>query len=200
MPVAPTMAAVPISAYPDLAMRRPALVPQDLSCLQMAHAVNSMNHMLLCPPISTSVASMLTAPTTQRRWCLLADVCWTVKLFLFSLLYTDNVTKLLQLHFLLLWLFLLAASYSVKSKVDLHIQSGFVYYIDNSTYTSYKGIYRTKTSGGYTMRLISSGIGKLGIQGLAVDWIAGMMSTSFLLLLLLSIRNKPSVNNALLFS
>lgn len=85
MPAAPTMGAVPTSAYPDLAMRRPALVPQDLSCLQMAHAVNSMNHMQLCPPISTSEASMLTAPTTQRRWCLLADVCWMMcKVFIFQ--------------------------------------------------------------------------------------------------------------------
>lgn len=88
MPVAPTMGAVPTSAYPDLAMRRPVLVPQDLSCLQMAHAVNSMNHMQLCPPISTSEASMLTAPTTQRRWCLLVDVCWMMcKLFNFSVYY-----------------------------------------------------------------------------------------------------------------
>lgn len=88
---------------------------------------------------------------------------------------------LFYLYFL--WFFL-AASYSVKGMVDLHIQSGFVYYIDNSTSTSYKGIYRSKTSGGYTTRLISSGIGKLGIQGLAVDWIAGMISSSLLLPLL----------------
>lgn len=189
MPVAPTMGAVPTSAYPDLAMRRPALVPQDLSCLQMAHAVNSMNHMQLCPPISTSAASMLTAPTTQRRWCPLAHVCWMMcKVFIFqSTIY--YVTKLLQLHFLLLRFVLLAASYSVNGKMDLHIQSGFVYYTDNSTSTSYKGIYRTKTSGGYTMRLISTGIGRLGIQGLAVDWIAGMMSPILLLLLLWSFRN-----------
>ncbi|CAG12634.1 unnamed protein product [Tetraodon nigroviridis] len=65
------------------------------------------------------------------------------------------------------------SSYSVKGTMDLHIQSGFVYYIDNSTYSSYRGIYRTKTSGGFTTRVIGSGIGKLGIQGLAVDWITG---------------------------
>lgn len=75
----------------------------------------------------------------------------------------------------------LAASDSVKGMMDLHIQSGFVYYIDNSTFTSYNGIYRSKTSGGYTTRVISSGIGKLGIQGLAVDWIAGMISTGHML-------------------
>lgn len=68
--------------------------------------------------------------------------------------------------------------------VDLHIQSGFVYYVDNSTSNLYNGIYRTKTSGGYSTRLISSGIGKLGIQGLAVDWIAGMISPNLLLPLL----------------
>lgn len=38
------------------------------------------------------------------------------------------------------------------------------------------------------MRLISTGIGRLGIQGLAVDWIAGMMSPILLLLLLWSFR------------
>lgn len=69
--------------------------------------------------------------------------------------------------------------------VDLHIQSGFVYYVDNSTSNLYNGIYRTKTSGGYNTRLISSGIGKLGIQGLAVDWIAGISPN--LLLPLLSV-------------
>lgn len=84
------------------------------------------------------------------------------------------------LFYLFLWFFL-AASYSVKGTVDLHIQSGFVYYIDNSTSNLYKGIYRSKTSGGFTTRLISSGIGKLGIQGLAVDWIAGIISPSPLL-------------------
>lgn len=85
--------------------------------------------------------------------------------------------------------FFLAASDSVTGRVDLHIQSGYVYYIDNSTSDSYKGIYRSKTSGGYTMRLISSGIGKYGIQGLAVDWIAGMILSSLLLPLLSVILN-----------
>lgn len=39
------------------------------------------------------------------------------------------------------------------------------------------------------MRLISSGIGKYGIQGLAVDWIAGMILSSLLLPLLSVILN-----------
>lgn len=75
MPVAPTMGAVPTSAYPDLTIKRPAPVPQGLSFLQMVHAVNNMNPMLLSPPMSSSVASILTAPITQRQWCLLVDVC-----------------------------------------------------------------------------------------------------------------------------
>lgn len=79
-----------------------------------------------------------------------------------------------------LWFFF-TASDSITGTVDLHIQSGYVFYIDNSTSDSYKGIYRSKTSGGFTMRLISSGIGKFGIQGLAVDWIAGIISPSLLL-------------------
>lgn len=62
----------------------------------------------------------------------------------------------------------------MRDKLDLHIASGFLYYTDNSTYTSYKGIFRTKTDGGYYSRVVSSGIGRRGIQGIAVDWIAGI--------------------------
>lgn len=75
MPAALIMGAVPSSACPNLTTKRLALVPQDLSCLQMAHVVNNMSPMQLSPPMSTSVASTSTAPTTQRRWCLLVDVC-----------------------------------------------------------------------------------------------------------------------------
>uniref|UniRef100_A0A3Q3BE47 Low-density lipoprotein receptor-related protein 2-like n=1 Tax=Kryptolebias marmoratus TaxID=37003 RepID=A0A3Q3BE47_KRYMA len=67
---------------------------------------------------------------------------------------------------------------SMKDRLDLHIQSGFVYWSDNSTYTSYKGIYRAKTNGGSYSRVISSGVGKRGIQGLAVDWIANLYFTN----------------------
>lgn len=73
-----------------------------------------------------------------------------------------------------MFVFHFAASYSIKGKVDIHIESGYVYYTDNSTYTSYKGINRIKTDGGYHNMVIRSGVGKFGIQGLAVDWIAGM--------------------------
>lgn len=73
-----------------------------------------------------------------------------------------------------IFLFAFAASYSMRGKLDLHIASGFVYFSDNSTSTSYRGIFRVNTDGGYYSRVINSGIGRGGIQGLAVDWIAGM--------------------------
>lgn len=73
-----------------------------------------------------------------------------------------------------IFLFAFAASYSMRGKLDLHIASGFVYFTDNSTSTSYRGIFRVNTDGGYYSRIINSGIGRGGIQGLAVDWIAGM--------------------------
>ncbi|XP_047465711.1 low-density lipoprotein receptor-related protein 2 [Mugil cephalus] len=64
-------------------------------------------------------------------------------------------------------------SYSVKNKLDLHIESGFVYWTDNSTSSLYRGISRAKTDGGSYSRIISSGVGRRGIQGLAVDWVVG---------------------------
>lgn len=68
---------------------------------------------------------------------------------------------------------LFAASYTIKDKLDLHVASRFIYWTDNSTYSSYRGIYRARTDGGYYSNLITSGIGTGGIQGIAVDWIAG---------------------------
>jgi len=74
--------------------------------------------------------------------------------------------------------FFFAASY-VKGKLDLHIESGFVYWADNSTSTSYKGIHRAKIDGGSYSTVLNSGVGKGGIQGLAVDWVAGMKPPNF---------------------
>ncbi|XP_076154846.1 low-density lipoprotein receptor-related protein 2 [Alosa pseudoharengus] len=65
------------------------------------------------------------------------------------------------------------SSYSVMDKMDLHIASGFVYWIDNSTSSTYRGINRAKTDGSQYSRIVSSGVGTGGIQGLAIDWIAG---------------------------
>lgn len=60
--------------------------------------------------------------------------------------------------------------------MDLHIESGFVYWSTNGSSSYYKSIYRAKTDGAGNTEIIDSGIGIRGIQGLAVDWIAGMNS------------------------
>lgn len=75
MPAAPTTGAVPTSVCPNQAIKRPVLAQQALTHPKMAPAVNSMNLTQLSPPPSTSVASILTALTTLRLWCLLVDVC-----------------------------------------------------------------------------------------------------------------------------
>lgn len=72
-----------------------------------------------------------------------------------------------------------AASYSIKNTLDLHIASEFVYWTDNSTISSYKGVFRAKTDGGLYSGVVTSGIGQRGIQGIAVDWIAGIFTVIF---------------------
>lgn len=58
--------------------------------------------------------------------------------------------------------------------MDLHVESGFVYWADNSTSPSFRGIFRAKTDGGHYSTVLNSGVGRGGIPGLAVDWVAGM--------------------------
>ncbi|XP_036394518.1 low-density lipoprotein receptor-related protein 2 [Megalops cyprinoides] len=65
------------------------------------------------------------------------------------------------------------SSSSMIDKLDLHVPSGFLYWTDRSTYTYYRGIYRAKTDGSRYSAIVTTGIGRDGIQGLAVDWIAG---------------------------
>lgn len=89
-------------------------------------------------------------------------------IFFLKMLCVTTILTRYQLQFL--------ASYSVKGKLDLHIASGFVFWTDNSTSTSYRGIFRTKTDGGGFGSVINSGVGRRGIQGFAVDWIAGLTS------------------------
>ncbi|XP_015230707.1 PREDICTED: low-density lipoprotein receptor-related protein 2-like [Cyprinodon variegatus] len=98
--------------------------------------------------------------------------------------------------------------YSTKRNLDLHIQSGFVYWSEHGSYSSYRGIYRVKTDGGSYSRIINSGIGDEGIQGLAVDWVAGNLyftnafeketflevlciNTTFRMVLLKSLEDRP---------
>ncbi|XP_030630936.1 low-density lipoprotein receptor-related protein 2 [Chanos chanos] len=65
-------------------------------------------------------------------------------------------------------------SHSMIDKLDLHVPSGYLYWVDQSPYPYYRGIYRAKTDGSfYTGIVTSSEVGSKGIQGLAVDWIAG---------------------------
>uniref|UniRef100_A0A3B3E196 Low-density lipoprotein receptor-related protein 2 n=1 Tax=Oryzias melastigma TaxID=30732 RepID=A0A3B3E196_ORYME len=66
----------------------------------------------------------------------------------------------------------------IKGKVDLHIESGFVYWTTNGSSSYYKSIYRAKTDGAGNTEIIDSGIGIRGIQGLAVDWIANLYFTN----------------------
>uniref|UniRef100_A0A3Q2DFF2 Low density lipoprotein receptor-related protein 2b n=1 Tax=Cyprinodon variegatus TaxID=28743 RepID=A0A3Q2DFF2_CYPVA len=89
----------------------------------------------------------------------------------------------------------------------LHIQSGFVYWSEHGSYSSYRGIYRVKTDGGSYSRIINSGIGDEGIQGLAVDWVANLyftnafeketflevlcINTTFRMVLLKSLEDRP---------
>lgn len=93
-------------------------------------------------------------------------------MMLYCIGYIPN-SLILELDFFLLF-FAFAVSYSMRDRLDLHIESGFVYFTDNSTTTAYRGIFRVNTNGGYYSIVVNTGIGKRGIQGLAVDWVAGM--------------------------
>ena len=66
-----------------------------------------------------------------------------------------------------------ADSYSVMDKLDLHVASRYIYWIDNSPSGSYRGIFRAQTDGGSFTPVVNQGIGRGGIQGMAVDWISG---------------------------
>uniref|UniRef100_A0A3B4FXS2 Low-density lipoprotein receptor-related protein 2 n=1 Tax=Pundamilia nyererei TaxID=303518 RepID=A0A3B4FXS2_9CICH len=68
--------------------------------------------------------------------------------------------------------------YVIHDKVDAHIKSGYVYWTENSTYSTYKGIFKARTDGGHYTRVLPSGVGVRGIQGLAVDWIANLYFTN----------------------
>ena len=99
--------------------------------------------------------------------CMLTSCYYSASCILYSLLKQND--QLLQLVFSSF-----AAYYSIKDKLDLHIESGFIFWTDNASSTSYRGIYKAKTDGGGYSSVINSGVGRRGIQGLAIDWIAGM--------------------------
>uniref|UniRef100_A0A671PYM9 EGF-like domain-containing protein n=1 Tax=Sinocyclocheilus anshuiensis TaxID=1608454 RepID=A0A671PYM9_9TELE len=60
--------------------------------------------------------------------------------------------------------------------VDVHMPSGFIYWCDfSSTVASQNGIRRIKPDGSGFRSIVTSGIGRNGIRGIAVDWAAGTL-------------------------
>lgn len=58
--------------------------------------------------------------------------------------------------------------------VDVHMPSGFIYWCDfSSTVASQNGVRRIKPDGSGFRSIVTSGIGRNGIRGIAVDWAAG---------------------------
>ncbi|XP_040532597.1 low-density lipoprotein receptor-related protein 2 isoform X11 [Gallus gallus] len=58
--------------------------------------------------------------------------------------------------------------------VDVHMPSGFIYWCDySSTVSSQNAIRKIKPDGSYFRNVVTNGIGRNGIRGIAVDWVAG---------------------------
>ncbi|NXN98396.1 LRP2 protein, partial [Rhinopomastus cyanomelas] len=58
--------------------------------------------------------------------------------------------------------------------VDVHMPSGFIYWCDfSSTISSQNAIRKIKPDGSYFRNVVTNGIGRNGIRGIAVDWVAG---------------------------
>lgn len=61
--------------------------------------------------------------------------------------------------------------------VDVHMPSGFIYWCDfSSTVTSQNAIRKIKPDGSYFRNVVTNGIGRNGIRGIAIDWVAGKHS------------------------
>ncbi|XP_021094201.1 low-density lipoprotein receptor-related protein 2 isoform X1 [Heterocephalus glaber] len=58
--------------------------------------------------------------------------------------------------------------------VDVDVASGFIYWCDfSSSVDSYNAIRRIRPDGSSFTNIVTSGIGRNGIRGIAVDWVAG---------------------------
>uniref|UniRef100_F7CLL4 Low-density lipoprotein receptor-related protein 2 n=1 Tax=Monodelphis domestica TaxID=13616 RepID=F7CLL4_MONDO len=58
--------------------------------------------------------------------------------------------------------------------VDVHMPSGFIYWCDfSSTVRSQNAIRRIKPDGSSFRNIITNGIGRNGVRGIAIDWVAG---------------------------
>ena len=65
----------------------------------------------------------------------------------------------------------------MASQIDVHVAKRHIYWCDHGNKDSVGGgLHRVGTDGAGYQRIISSGIGVKGIRGLAVDWIAGILS------------------------
>lgn len=84
--------------------------------------------------------------------------------------------------------------------MDLHIESGYLYFTDNGSSTYSKGIFRGKSDGGYFNSVVSSGVGIRGIPGIAVDWIAGMKKPTYSPFLFITFTTRLMRKNMLLSS
>lgn len=60
--------------------------------------------------------------------------------------------------------------------IDVHMGTGFIYWCDfSSTVAGQNGVRRIKPDGSGLRSVITSGIGRNGIRGIAVDWAAGRL-------------------------
>uniref|UniRef100_A0A8U8BUY5 Low-density lipoprotein receptor-related protein 2 n=1 Tax=Geospiza parvula TaxID=87175 RepID=A0A8U8BUY5_GEOPR len=58
--------------------------------------------------------------------------------------------------------------------VDVHMPSGFIFWCDfSSTVSSQNAIRKIKPDGSYFRNVVTNGIGRNGIRGIAIDWVAG---------------------------
>ena len=58
--------------------------------------------------------------------------------------------------------------------IDVHMASGFIYWCDfSSTVASQNGVRRIKPDGSGFDGVVTTGIGRNGIRGIAVDWASG---------------------------
>lgn len=61
--------------------------------------------------------------------------------------------------------------------IDVHMGPGFIYWCDfSSTVAGQNGVRRIKPDGSGLRSVITSGIGRNGIRGIAVDWAAGRLA------------------------
>lgn len=64
--------------------------------------------------------------------------------------------------------------------IDVHMASGYIYWCDfSSTLAMQNGVRRIKPDGSGLHSVVTSGIGRNGIRGIAVDWAAGKFVVFF---------------------